>query len=144
MPREHRELAERVGRGERLVSYPFIVSIVILTSQRSMGGVRWVKSGDWPMAPLIRATVVTSLFGWWGIPFGPIFSGLSLFYLWRGGRDATKEVLINALGAQAALQIIKSSPNPNIPPAIWFARAIILIQLAFAIWLWGMVIVSTG
>jgi hypothetical protein len=123
------ELEERVMRGYRFMTIPYVVSVMILSFRRSMGGVHEVNTGEWPMGQVIGATFITCLFGWWGIPFGILWTILSLFYLWRGGRDCTREILTQALGAQEAKRILAAAPRPKPPASIWLVRLVILIPV---------------
>jgi hypothetical protein len=141
---EHHELVCQITNGGRFVTFPYVVSIVIFTFQRNLSGVKLVRTGNWPMHEVISATIITSLAGWWGLPFGPIYSILSLYHLWHGGRDATKEILTNALGGAEAVRILPNSPKPEPPKLIWVARIIILLQLGLAVWLWMALISAVG
>lgn len=55
----------------RVASFPWVVSIVVLTFRRAWGG---VYCEHCRRVMMTRAKLLTLLFGWWGIPFGPIFS----------------------------------------------------------------------
>ncbi len=141
---ERHELVGLITNGGRFVTCPYVVSIVILTFQRNMGGVKLVRTGDWPMQEVISATIITSLAGWWGLPFGPIYSILSLYHLWHGGRDATKEILTNALGGSEAGRVLANSHKSEPPKIIWVVRTIILLQLGLAVGLWMAFIAAVG
>jgi hypothetical protein len=41
-------------------------------------------------------TLLTILLGWWGIPWGPVYSIQSLVVNLKGGKDVTTEVLARA------------------------------------------------
>jgi hypothetical protein len=43
--------------------------------------------------------LISLLFGWWGIPWGPIYTVTSLFKNFGGGRDVTKEIMDHIEGA---------------------------------------------
>lgn len=118
-----------VMAGQRYVIYPYVASALIMTFRRSMGSVRVVETGQWPMGPLFGATAITTLFGWWGFPWGLVWSPAALFNLWRGGRDATKEILADVVGAPEAKRILAVAPKPKLPATIWLARAVILVPI---------------
>ena len=66
----------------RLVAYPYVFSLAVLTFRRTFAGL-WCKKHRnlrLALASLISATV-----GWIGIPFGFLFTPLTLFKLAQGG-----------------------------------------------------------
>lgn len=66
----------------RAVSYPYVVSVIVMTYRRQFAGVwcRWHAALRWVAAMLVTVTV-----GWFGIPFGFIFTPVALFTLAKGG-----------------------------------------------------------
>lgn len=132
-PREEKtysSVVDQVMDGNRYVTIPFVVSIVIMSFQRQMGGVHVVGNGSFPTGPLVGASLITVLFGWWGIPFGIIFSFVSCFHLFKGGRDVTFLVLENVVGPEEAKRILKIAPKPKLPASIWLIRAIVIAPFA--------------
>ena len=122
-------VVDQVMDGTRFVTIPYVFSIVILSFQRSMGGVHVVRTGEWPGGKMIQATFITCLFGWWGFPFGILFSILSCFHLFFGGRDVTREILERAVSKEEARKILRAAKKPKLPASIWVVRAIILAPL---------------
>lgn len=130
LPLPDTPLVHDVLAGTRFVTYPFVVSILILSFNRNMGGVHAVASGRWPTSPMLGATIVSTLFGWWGFPWGIVWTPISLFHLWNGGRDATKDLLAAEIGVIEARRVLKASAKPKPPASIWLVRALILFPLA--------------
>ncbi len=66
----------------RVVAYPYVVSVVFMTFRRSFAGL-WCRRH----ATLyhILATLLTATLGWFGVPFGLLFTPVALFTLARGG-----------------------------------------------------------
>jgi len=66
----------------RFVAYPYVFSILVITYQR-------VFSGYWCRLHRIQrwlvASLITSIFGWLGIPFGILITPVRLLQLARGG-----------------------------------------------------------
>ena len=136
----HATVVEQVMDGTRFVTIPFIFSIFILSFKRHIGGVHEVRSGEFPIGGLAKAAAVTALFGWWGFPFGILWSLLTTFYLWRGGRDQTLEILKNTVGPQEAKRILSIAPKPKLPPTIWLVRAIAITPIClFAILIFSLI-----
>ncbi len=86
------EIREEVRSGARFVQYQFCASIIILTF-RQPSPIYFLRSWESSVAKGIWYSVVSFVFGWWGIPFGPIYTVQSLWVNFRGGRDVTDEVL---------------------------------------------------
>jgi len=86
------DLARELDRGGKFVVFQYTISIVIMTFKRS-SSVRFVKAGEGTFAASLPYTLLTLFFGWWGIPWGPIYSIGALFSNLSGGKDVTSEVL---------------------------------------------------
>ena len=120
---------DAVLQGSRFIVVPYNFSIVILAFKRSMGGVKFVAPGQWPMGEVFGATAITGLFGWWGFPFGLIWTVANLFHLWNGGRDVTQQVLAAEIGPVEAKRVIRASHKAKLPAGIWGVRALIAMPL---------------
>lgn len=66
----------------RAVSYPFVVSIIVVTFQRAFSGIFCRKH---QRIYHLLASLITSALGWLGIPFGFIMTPITLLKLARGG-----------------------------------------------------------
>jgi len=84
-------------RGGKFVVYQYAISIIIMTFRRS-SSVYFIPSGESSITKGLKHSLVTFFFGWWGIPWGPIYSIGSLWKNFSGGKDVTPEV-IQALSA---------------------------------------------
>jgi hypothetical protein len=78
--------------GERLVFYEYCVSLVFITLRRPSRLYR-VPADSWGLLPGLRYTLLTLLAGWWGIPWGFIYTPLVLLTNLSGGREITAEEL---------------------------------------------------
>jgi len=87
---------QKCGRQDetlRLVSYPFVFSLIVITFRRALTGL-WCKTHRRQNQTI--AGLVSAIFGWLGFPFGLIFTPLVLFQLARGGEqpaDANIQIL---------------------------------------------------
>ncbi len=84
----HREIAE----GGRFVFYKYCVSALVLTYQKP-SPIFFVRGHESAVLKGLGYTALTALLGWWGIPWGPIYSVGALWTNLRGGHDVTNEVL---------------------------------------------------
>ncbi len=84
----HDDIQSFVARGGRFVVYQYAVSVVLLTFRRSSRVYR-VEPGQ-VGTEAGKYTLISLLFGWWGIPWGPIFTIQSIVRNSSGGVDVTK------------------------------------------------------
>lgn len=81
----------------RLAVFPYVISIVILTFRRAWSGIYCARCSSQKMT---EAKLLSLLFGWWGIPFGIIYTLGVLFKSSQG--DVPPEAngpYLRALGA---------------------------------------------
>ena len=81
-----------VARGGKFVIFSYCISILVMTFRRS-SDIYFIKAGESTFGVSIGYTLVSLLLGWWGIPWGPIFTIGALFTNLGGGKDVTKEIL---------------------------------------------------
>ena len=93
-----------VQRGGRFVVYHYCISIVVLTFRRGTD-VYFVRAGESRVKKGMPWTLLTLVAGWWGIPFGPIFSIMSLVTNFKGGKDVTAELSARLTQAPAAAPV---------------------------------------
>jgi hypothetical protein len=84
-------------RGGRFVQFQYCVSVILITFKRS-SPIYFIRSGESPVGKGIGFTLLTLVAGWWGFPWGPIYSAQSIYRNLSGGKDVTKEVAA-ALGS---------------------------------------------
>jgi hypothetical protein len=85
-------LAQELQNGGKFVYYMYTVSIIALTFRRS-SAIHFIRSGENAMARGLRYTLISVLLGWWGIPWGPIYTIQALIKNVNGGVDVTQEVV---------------------------------------------------
>ena len=94
------ELAHELGRGAKFVIYQYSISILIL-SFKQPSDIYFVRSNESAVVKGLPYTLLSLVAGWWGIPWGPIFTIGALHNNLRGGKDVTAEV-VNMLGVRLA------------------------------------------
>jgi hypothetical protein len=80
-----------IQRGAKLVCYRYCISIVVMTFRRA-SDVYYIPAGESAVAKGLPWTLLTLVAGWWGIPWGPIFTVQSLVTNFQGGKDVTAEL----------------------------------------------------
>lgn len=118
------DLMLELERGGRFVVYRYIVSLGVMTFRRS-SAVHFLRPSESAVIRGLPYTIATFLFGWWGIPWGLIWTPQALVTNLAGGQDVTAPVvdsLRSILPDRADLVQPEESPTPPPPPttAAWF------------------------
>ena len=97
------QITFELQRGARFVVYTYCISIVAMTFKRG-SAVHFVRSGESAMNKGLKYCLVSLLAGWWGIPWGPIWTISSIVSNLRGGKDVTSQIVaaVNAKPQTAA------------------------------------------
>ena len=85
------QLRFELQRGARIVCYSYCVSIVVMSFRRSSSAY-FIPAGESAVSKGLPWTLLTLVMGWWGIPWGPIFTIQSLVANFQGGKDLTKDI----------------------------------------------------
>jgi hypothetical protein len=86
------EIHELVQQGGKFVYFKYTISIVLMTFKRS-SDIFFIRPGEGTFGKSLPYTVLTMLLGWWGIPWGPIYSIGSLYTNLSGGEDVTADIV---------------------------------------------------
>ncbi len=86
------EIYREIENGGKFVCFQYTVSVVVMTFKRS-SNIHFIKAGQSTFSKSIPFTLITLGLGWWGVPWGPIYSLGSIFTNLSGGKDLTNEVL---------------------------------------------------
>ncbi|HZJ17206.1 MAG TPA: hypothetical protein VFD27_19290 [Chthoniobacteraceae bacterium] len=85
-----------------------------------------MRAGETVGASAWGPTMLTLFVGWWGIPWGPIFSIQSIYRNAMGGKDVTEPMLTPLVGAERAKAALKLRPKPKAGAGLWTLRAMLL------------------
>ena len=87
------EINQAINEGGRFVVYQYCFSVMVMTFKRN-SDIQFVKPGEKrQFATLLLLTLVSLFFGWWGIPWGPIYTIQTIANNLTGGKDVTAEVI---------------------------------------------------
>lgn len=86
------QIKAMVQQGGRFVVFPYTVSIVLMTFKRS-SSIYFVRPDEKSIKHSYKHVLVNSTLGWWGIPWGPIYTIGSMYHQISGGKDVTTEVM---------------------------------------------------
>jgi hypothetical protein len=90
------ELRQELQQGGKFVIYQYCISILILTFRRS-SNVHFIRHEENAVVKGLPFTLLSLVLGWWGIPWGPIYTVQSIWVNFKGGRDVTKEVMASMM-----------------------------------------------
>ena len=86
------QIEAELRQGAKFVVFQYCISILILTFRRS-SDVHFIKSGKSPFMLGLPYTLLSLFLGWWGIPWGPIYTIGAIVTNFGGGKDVTGELL---------------------------------------------------
>ena len=90
-----------VSRGGKFVIYQYCVSVVFMSFRRG-SDIYFIPAGGSNKGA--KYSLLSLLLGWWGIPWGPIFTFQCLWNNSRGGKDVTAQIVKSPGAAQAIPQ----------------------------------------
>jgi hypothetical protein len=85
------QLSQELAHGAKFVVFEYTISIVILSFKR-VSKVHFVRAGEGAAGKSLPYTLLSLAFGWWGFPWGIIYTIQSLITNLSGGRDVTGEM----------------------------------------------------
>ena len=89
------DLKRELEEGGKFVIFSYCVSVVAMTFKRG-SSVYYIRPKESAFKFHWKHSIVSFLIGWWGIPWGPVYTIGSLYTNFSGGKDVTYEV-VNAL-----------------------------------------------
>ena len=89
------EINQELQNGARFVVFEYCISIIVLTFKRG-SAVHFIRAGEGTFLKSLGYTLVSLLLGWWGFPWGPIYTISTVSTNLSGGRDVTPQVLAAA------------------------------------------------
>ena len=85
------QLRFEIQRGAKLVYYQYAISIVVMSFRRA-SSIYFIPAGENAIAQGLPWSGLSLLAGWWGIPWGPIWTIQALVTNFKGGKDVTAEI----------------------------------------------------
>jgi hypothetical protein len=88
----NQQLAEEIRRGAKCIMYEYCLSIVIMTFRRP-SGIYLILPSESAVVKGLGFSAISFFLGWWGFPWGIIYTIGSFITNFRGGTDLTMEVM---------------------------------------------------
>lgn len=89
--RSQDELRQALEAGGRFVFYEFCISLVVITFRRP-SRVYFLPANDLGLVRGLPYSLCSLLLGWWGLPWGVIYTPLTVLTNLTGGCDVTAQV----------------------------------------------------
>jgi hypothetical protein len=86
------QVESAVAAGGRLIFYEYCVSLVAITLRRA-SRIHVVGPSDHGFVRGLPYALLSLVFGWWGLPWGLIYTPIVIFTDLTGGCEVTAEVL---------------------------------------------------
>jgi len=86
------QIKQIVDDGGKFVFFPYTISIVVMTFKRA-SSIYLVRPDESSFKHSYKHILANGALGWWGIPWGPIYTIGSLYHQLSGGKDVTNEVM---------------------------------------------------
>lgn len=86
------QIKEKVDRGGKFVIFPFTISFVIMTLRRS-SDIYFIQNDENSFKYSYPYALMNFFIGWWGVPWGPIYTIGAIHKHIIGGKDVTALVL---------------------------------------------------
>lgn len=86
------QIKELVNKGGKFVIFPYTISFVIMTLKRS-SDIYFIREDENSFKYSYSYVLLNFLIGWWGLPWGPIYTIGALYNHIIGGKDLTQLVL---------------------------------------------------
>ncbi|MEI6176741.1 MAG: hypothetical protein WCS43_07610 [Verrucomicrobiota bacterium] len=122
-----RQILDEVASGGRFVVFQYVFSLIIMSFRRN-SPIMYLAPGQSGTGAAFGWSLIPLCFGWWGIPWGIIYS---IGALWRnsaGGVDITEPIMAQLVGPQVADAMIRNRPKHK-TGALWGLRALFLSPL---------------
>jgi len=85
------QVERELRQGGKFVVYLWVVSLLIVTFKRS-SAVHYIPPDGSALTRGLPYTLCSVLFGWWGIPWGILYTGEAILENFTGGKDVTDEM----------------------------------------------------
>jgi hypothetical protein len=100
----NQDLVDALQGGGKFVVYSYTISILVMTF-RLGSPIYFISPSQRPVKYGLKYLLISAILGWWGFPWGAIYTIQSFLLAFRG-KDVTKEVM-----AQLARGIASEAVN---------------------------------
>jgi hypothetical protein len=106
-------LEREVLEGGRFVVFQYCFSVLIMSFKRS-SPVMFLRGNEDGAREALSYSLISLVAGWWGIPWGPIWTIATVSTNLSGGKDLSQAILTEKLGPARAAQIMAQRKRPSL------------------------------
>ena len=88
----YQQLYADIEKGGKFVMFTYTISIVVMTFRIPINTIYYVKSDESTIKYGWSSLLISLFLGWWGIPFGPIYTIQSIIRAFTG-KNITDDVV---------------------------------------------------
>jgi hypothetical protein len=99
------QLSQEISRGGKFVVFEYCISLLIITFKNG-SSVHFIRADEGTIGKSLPYTILSLIIGWWGFPWGPIYTIGALITNFGGGKDVTLEVM-NAIDEKNGVNTLK-------------------------------------
>ena len=89
------QISSILDDGGRFVVYTYTISLIVITLKRR-SNVFLLRKDEWAIKHGFPYLLISLLLGWWGVPWGPIYTIQSIYYSVLGN-DVTADIIYDYL-----------------------------------------------
>lgn len=86
------QVQDEVRRGAKFVIFSYAMSFLIITLKRS-SDVHFIRAGQGTFGASLPYTMLSFFIGWWGFPWGLIYTPMAIIQNLSGGTDVTGAIM---------------------------------------------------
>jgi hypothetical protein len=90
------QIKAMVQDGGKFVYFPYTISVVLATFKRA-SSIYFVKPGEKSIKHSYKHVLANGVLGWWGIPWGPIYTIGCIYHQASGGKNVTNDVMAHLI-----------------------------------------------
>jgi hypothetical protein len=114
------QVAQEIQRGGRFVFYQYTVSVLVMSFRRS-SPIYYIPPGQSAVTPGLLWSAISFVVGWWGIPWGFIWTPMVIFKNFTGGRDVTRECMQD-MGISPSTEAAPATAPVAAPPTAGYIQ----------------------
>lgn len=124
------EVEAEVLSGGRFLAFSWTLSVVIMSFRRS-SDFRFFRAREMSGTRAFGYGVMTLLLGWWGFPWGLIYTPASLVRNARGGYDQTAPIMGLLVGEERAREVMLAASPRKADGMLWAFRGLLVAFAGF-------------
>ena len=86
------QVQHEVARGAKFVMYQYCISALVMTFRRNTD-IYFLRPGESAAGKGMQWTLISLILGWWGIPWGLIWTPMIVYKNLTGGKDVTAQMM---------------------------------------------------